>query len=56
VTVHTSNPLTLSENLGIIIEIADTPEKIRAFSPVLRELADQTFIEEAAVQMIRYGQ
>jgi len=43
------------ENLGIVVEIIDLKEKIDAFIPVIRQLSDDVLIEQATVQMIRYG-
>ena len=37
--IHKTKILRLSENLPVVIEIAETAEKIAAFLPVLKEIA-----------------
>jgi PII-like signaling protein len=36
--LHQSNPLILSSDLPVVIEIVDEPEKINAFLPILEEI------------------
>jgi uncharacterized protein len=52
--LHTSKVLRLSDDLPVIIEIADTEEKIRAFLPVLDEMAGEGLITIEGIDVIRY--
>lgn len=36
--LHQGNPLILSSDLPVVIEIVDDPEKINAFLPILEEM------------------
>jgi PII-like signaling protein len=57
--LHTSKILRLSDDLPLVIEIVDSPEKIEAFLPVLETM----FTEERGsglvtlenVQVVQYG-
>jgi len=55
--VHTSKVLRLSEDLPIIIEIVDSPEKIEDFLPVLDEMMNEGLVtvERAKVLVYRPG-
>lgn len=54
--LHTAKILRLSQDLPMVIEIVDTEEKIKAFLPLLEELATEScLITLEAVTVIRYG-
>jgi len=55
--VHTSKVLRLSEDLPIIIEIVDSPEKIEDFLPVLDDMMAEGLVtvERAKVLVYRPG-
>ena len=53
--VHTAKILRLSQDLPIVIEIVDAPEKIEAFIPKIMDLTASCLITTEKVQVIRYG-
>ena len=55
--IHTAKILRLSEDLPIVIEIVDTPERIEGFIPYLDDVVDEglVIIEEARVHAYRHG-
>ena len=55
--IHTAKLLELSQDLPIIIEIVDAPEKIEAFMPDLQEMVGDGLItlERAEVLLYRPG-
>jgi hypothetical protein len=52
--VHTSKILRLSEDLPIITEIVDTPEKVRDFLPVLDDMIKEGLVVTEDVRVIHY--
>jgi PII-like signaling protein len=52
--LHTAKILRLSEDLPIVIEIVDTPDKIAAFLPRLDELIGEGMITLERVRVIAY--
>ena len=56
--IHTSKILMLSEDLPMIIEIVDNPERIEAFVPKLEEMIRHGLVtlEKANVLAYRYGE
>ena len=56
--MHTAKVLRLSEDLPIIIEIVDKPERIEAFLPLLDEWIEEGLVtlERAQVIAYRHGQ
>lgn len=52
--IHTSKVLRLSEDLPIVIEIADSREKIEAFLPDLDEMIDEGLVTLEKVRVIVY--
>jgi uncharacterized protein len=52
--IHTSKILRLSEDLPILIEIADREEPIKAFLPVLDEMVKEGLITLEKVHIVRY--
>ncbi len=53
--LHTSKVLRLSEDLPIIIEIADAQDKIDAFLPELEKLMGSGLVTIENVKVLRYG-
>lgn len=53
--LHTAKILRLSEDLPIVIEIVDAPEKIEAFLPVLEGMMASGLVTLEKVRVIRYG-
>ena len=52
--IHTAKILRLSEDLPIVIEIVDSPERINAFLPVLDEMIGEGLITLEPIQVIAY--
>ena len=52
--IHTTKILRLSEDLPVVVEIADRPERIEAFLPVLDEMVDEGMITLEKVRIIAY--
>ncbi|MCS6878459.1 MAG: DUF190 domain-containing protein [Geminicoccaceae bacterium] len=53
--LHTAKILRLSEDLPIVVEIVDAPEKIEAFLPVLETMMGSGLVTLEKVRVIRYG-
>lgn len=52
--IHTAKILRLSEDLPIVIEIVDKPERIAEFLPQLDEMIDEGLITLEKVKVIAY--
>ncbi|HEV8688484.1 MAG TPA: DUF190 domain-containing protein [Gaiellaceae bacterium] len=52
--LHTSRILRLSEDLPIVIEIVDTPERIEAVLPTLDEMVTEGMVTLERVRIIAY--
>jgi PII-like signaling protein len=52
--IHTAKILRLSEDLPVVVEIVDAPEKIEAFLPVLDEMMDEGMVTVEPVKVLRY--
>jgi hypothetical protein len=52
--IHTTKILRLSEDLPIVIEIADTAERIEQFLPVLDEMVSEVMITLEKVRIVAY--
>lgn len=52
--IHTAKILRLSEDLPLVIEIVDTPERIDAFLPYLDDLIDEGLATLENVQVFLY--
>ena len=52
--LHTARILRLSEDLPIVVEIVDTPEKIADFLPKLDEMIGEGLVTLERVQIITY--
>ena len=55
--IHTTKILRLSEDLPVVVEIIDTPEKIASFLPVIDEAITEGIatVEKVNVRFYRYG-
>jgi PII-like signaling protein len=54
-TLHTAKILRLSEDLPMVIEIADAEDKIRAFLDEIEPIMGAGLITLERVQVLRYG-
>ena len=52
--IHTVKVLRLSEDLPIVVEIADRAERIQAFLPLLDEMVEDGMVTLEKVQVITY--
>jgi PII-like signaling protein len=52
--MHTSRILRLSEDLPVLIEIVDTPERIDAIVPILDEMVSEGMLTLERVQIVSY--
>jgi uncharacterized protein len=50
--LHTTKILRLSEDLPIVIEVVDSPEKIAAFLPVLDEMVTEGLVTVERAEVI----
>ena len=53
--LHTTKILNLSEDLPIVIEIVDAPDKIDAFLPILNQMMTSGLVTQEKVQVLQYG-
>jgi PII-like signaling protein len=52
--IHTAKILRLSEDLPVIVEIVDSPEKIASFLPVIDEMVQEGLVTLERVQILLY--
>jgi PII-like signaling protein len=52
--VHTAKILRLSEDLPVIVEIVDSPERIDSFLPTIDEMVQEGLVTLERVQIILY--
>jgi uncharacterized protein len=52
--LHTTKILRLSEDLPVIIEVVDSPEKIAAFLPVLDDMVTEGLVTVERAEVILY--
>jgi PII-like signaling protein len=52
--IHTAKILRLSEDLPVVIEIVDAPDKIEDFLPVLDEMMAEGMVTVEQVKVITY--
>ena len=52
--IHTASVLRLSEDLPLVIEIADTPERIAAFLPELDGMVGEGMVTVEDVHIVAY--
>ncbi|WP_096701231.1 DUF190 domain-containing protein [Magnetospirillum sp. 15-1] len=54
--LHSAKILALSEDLPVVVEIVDAPEKIEAFLPILDVMMrEKGLITLERIQVLRYG-
>jgi uncharacterized protein len=53
--LHTTKILRLSQDLPLVIEIVDSPEKIEGFLPVLDGIIGSALVTLEKVQVLQYG-
>ena len=54
--LHTTKILQLSEDLPLVIEIVDSPDRIQGFLPLLDGMMGSGLVTLEKVQVLRYGQ
>lgn len=52
--IHSSKILRLAEDLPVVVEIVDAPEKIEAFLPVLDEMMAEGMVTVEPVRVLMY--
>lgn len=52
--IHTARILQLSEDLPIVVEIVDTPERIDALAPILDEMVQEGLVTIEEVHVLKY--
>jgi uncharacterized protein len=52
--IHTAKILRLSEDLPIVVEIVDVPEKIEGFLPILDEMITEGMVTVEQVKVLTY--
>jgi PII-like signaling protein len=52
--VHSTKILRLSEDLPVVIELVDSPERIQAFVPVVEEMVREGLITVEPVHIVTY--
>ncbi len=52
--LHTSRILRLSEDLPLVIEIVDTPDRIESFMPILDEMVEDGLVTIETVRVVTY--
>ncbi|TDT98516.1 hypothetical protein EDD99_6743 [Streptomyces sp. 846.5] len=50
--VHTSRLLDLADNLPLLVVVIDTPERIRAFVPELREISPRSLVTVEEIELV----
>ena len=53
--LHTTKILRLSQDLPLVIEIVDTPDKIEAFADALNGMMGSGLVTTEKVRVLRYG-
>jgi hypothetical protein len=53
--LHTTKVLRLSQDLPLVIEIVDTPDKIEAFAAALNGMMGSGLVTTEKVRVLRYG-
>jgi PII-like signaling protein len=52
--IHTAKILRLSEDLPVIVEIVDSPEKIASFMPIIDEMVQEGLVTLEPIQVVLY--
>ena len=53
--IHTAKILRMSEDLPVVVEIVDSPERIASFLPVVESMVRGGLVTLERVQVIRYA-
>ncbi len=53
--IHTTKVLRLAEDMPMVIEIVDSPDKVDAFLPCLDEMMEEGIVTVSDVKIIRYS-
>ena len=53
--IHSAKVLRLSQDLPVVIEIVDSPEKVNAFLPVLDSMMGSGLVTLEKIQVLHYG-
>jgi PII-like signaling protein len=53
--VHTSQILRLSQDLPVLIEVVDTPERVERLLPILDEMVVEGLVTVETVRVLRYA-
>ncbi len=53
--IHSAKVLRLSQDLPVVIEIVDSPDKINAFLPVLDAMMGSGLVTLEKIQVLHYG-
>jgi PII-like signaling protein len=53
--LHTAKILRLSQDLPVVVEIVDAPDRIEAFIPQIMAMTKSCLITTEKVRVIRYG-
>lgn len=53
--IHTTKILRLSQDLPVVVEIVDAPDRIDAFLPVLDTMMSSGLVTMERVQVLQYG-
>ncbi|MBN9045573.1 MAG: DUF190 domain-containing protein [Rhizobiales bacterium] len=53
--LHTAKILRLSQDLPIVVEIVDAPDKIERLIPEVKKMASSCLITREKVQVVQYG-
>lgn len=52
--IHTANILRLSDDLPVVVEIADRPDRIDGFLPILDEMVEEGMVTLETVHIVAY--
>jgi hypothetical protein len=53
--VHTTHVLRLSEDLPVVVEVVDTPERVDRLLPILDEMVGEGLVTVEKVRVLRYA-
>jgi hypothetical protein len=53
--VHTSQILRLSQDLPVVVEVVDTPERVEMLLPILDEMVGEGLVTLEDVRVLRYA-
>lgn len=52
--IHTANILRLSDDLPVVVEIVDRPDRIDGFLPILDEMVEEGMVTVETVHIVAY--